>query len=146
MDDMFAGRRHEERSSEHLAHLKLLLTCWVAVSSISSIYIGGIRIGGEDRTNVSPIKGEISVDWEASLGLVNGKLETVPRYMNALRGDIKISLSHSEHGPRPVDVEVEVDIFKSKIYVMGLEEKERYIVLSLFLRQLFRDWAWMILI
>ncbi|CAB4434043.1 unnamed protein product [Rhizophagus irregularis] len=29
--------RHEERSSEHLAHLKLLLTCGVAVPSIPSI-------------------------------------------------------------------------------------------------------------
>ncbi|CAG8660968.1 9157_t:CDS:2 [Dentiscutata heterogama] len=34
---------------------------------------------GEDRMNVLPIKGEIPVDWEASLESVNGKLETVPR-------------------------------------------------------------------
>ncbi|CAG8496657.1 9704_t:CDS:2 [Dentiscutata heterogama] len=67
-------RRHEERSSEHLAHLKLLLTCWVAISSIPSIYIGG-----KDRTNVSLIKGEIPVDWKAFLESVNGKLETVSR-------------------------------------------------------------------
>ena len=66
--------------------------------------------------------------------------------MNALRGNIKISLSHSEHGPSSViflllimpslkvfrilyarflmlligavDVEVEVDIFKSKTYAI----------------------------
>ncbi|CAG8484787.1 7011_t:CDS:1, partial [Dentiscutata heterogama] len=68
------GGKHEERSSEHLAHLKLLLTCWVTIFSIPSIHIGG-----EDRINVLPIKSKILVDWKASLGLVNGKLKTVPR-------------------------------------------------------------------